>query len=96
MRTIYKYLLEPADIQTLELPRFAKLLCVQIQDGFPYLWAEVDTDQPTEHRYFRTYGTGHPHVPEDKDLPEEYAPKYLGTYQLRSKLVFHVYEGLWI
>lgn len=84
MRTIWKYTLKVEDEQLIQIPKWSKPLCVQIQDGNPQMWVEVDTEQTFESRKFVTRGTGHP-------LPEY--ETYLGTYQLlRGDLVFHVFE----
>lgn len=86
MRTIYKYPLTPKAYQVVEMPKHAKILCVQSQNGTPCLWAEVDTDQSTETRTFYVHGTGH-------EL-ESGVLVYIGTVQLHGgALVFHVYEG---
>lgn len=90
---IYKYALDIVDLQTVEMHRLAKILCIQTQKGIPCLWAEVDPEQPTERRFIRMYGTGQPHVQDDPYIPEEYGSKYLGTYQvMKGNIVFHVYE----
>lgn len=86
MRTIYKYVLQVTDLQNVEMPKGAQILCVQVQYGFPCIWALVDPDKPTETRSVITIGTGHNFNQED------YA--YVGTYQLQEgKLVFHVYAS---
>jgi hypothetical protein len=85
MRTIWKFPLKPA-VQEITMPRGARVLTVQTQFGEPQLWAEVDTDAPTEQREFAVVGTGHP-MPED---PGE----YIGTFQIDDgSLVFHVYAS---
>ena len=82
MRTIHKYPLSPV-YNSINMPRGAKVLCIQVQEGSLYIWAEVENTEPVEARQFRTYGTGFqmPDVLED----------YVGTFQLLG-LVFHVYE----
>lgn len=83
MKTIYKYTLSTET--ELELPIGAKPLCVQQQRAVPQLWCVVDTDAPTETRYFNVYGTGH-------ELPAN-PGEYIDTFQLSGgTLVFHVFE----
>jgi hypothetical protein len=81
---IYKYPLETVDSQVVNLPKFSRILCLQIQDSSPFIWAMVYPDKETVPIRFRTYGTGH-----EADEPHL---SYLGTYQLEDgKLVFHVF-----
>ena len=85
MRTIWKYALQVADLQTIAMPQGAQVLCVQTQSGIPQLWALVDPGAPMKERAFVTYGTGQ----EMPDCPDV----YIGTYQIRGgALVFHVFE----
>lgn len=83
MKTIYKYSLQISDEQTIEIPRYAKPLCVQMQNGILCLWAEVDTRFAKEIKTVYTYGTGH--------AIDRSGIQYLGTYQTENNLVFHVY-----
>ncbi len=85
MRAIWKFPLKIVDEQTVSMPQGARLLCVQTQNGVPYLWAEVTVNSEARNELltFHVYGTGHP-MPEDPGT-------YIGTFQLPS-LVFHVYQ----
>jgi hypothetical protein len=87
MRTIYKYEIETTDTQELNLPYGAEILCVQVQNGKPCIWALIDTEQNLidEHTII-TVGTGH-------RLGYTFSKaNYLGTYQLQGgALVFHVF-----
>lgn len=84
-RTIWKTTLSVTDRQTLQLPRGAALLTVQMQFDMPQMWALVDPSQPIERRVIRIAGTGHP---VDFNCP------YIGTFQLDGgALVFHVFDG---
>jgi hypothetical protein len=86
VKTIWKYALPVSSVVTLEMPRHAKVLTVQMQDGGACLWAEVDPEAPKLPRKFFVAGTGH-------DLPDvRYA--YVGTFQPMGGLVFHVFEYL--
>lgn len=66
MKTIWKFPLEVTDEQVLMVPKGAKLLTVQKQDGKPCLWCEVDSaqdvayhlyswDRPHSHRWGALY-----------------------------------------
>ena len=80
--TIWKFPLAPS----LVMPTGARLLDVQMQDGYPILWAEVDASPEANAvtRNLAVVGTGWP----DSVLATS---KYVGTYQDGS-LVFHVYD----
>ena len=87
MRRIYKYKLETADDQTVMMPINAKILCVQVQNEIPCLWAIVHDDTQEEARHFSIYGTGH------QISPDCNVENYIGTYQIHDgRLVFHVFE----
>lgn len=85
--TIWKYPLKVTDINRIELPMGAKILCVQVQADAPCLWAEVnslETDKSVH--VIETFGTGH-------ELDQSNRV-YIGTYQINNRfLVFHVYEN---
>ncbi len=84
-QVIWKFPLEVADGQMIEMPAHAKILHVQMQDGKPCLWAYCDPEQPKQPRLIRTIGTGHP-------IPDE-SLTYIGTYQTDGgRLVWHVFE----
>jgi hypothetical protein len=90
-KTIWKYILEVTDTQTIKLPKGAEVLSVQIQLGGPCMWALVDPNAKEEERLFETFGTGHP-IPCDAVTGR----RYIGTYQLESRaMVFHVFERLY-
>ena len=86
MKTIHKYIIEVTDKQLITMPVNADVLCVQVQNGNPCIWAIVDTDYEVVNYEVYTYGTGH----EWSDLGCD----YIGTYQLDGgSLVFHVFAG---
>jgi hypothetical protein len=87
MRTIYKYPLFPAQLQ-IEMPKGARILTAREQDDTICVWAEVDTEQPSETRVLEVFGTGHL-MREEMGVSRE----YIGTAFLEGgSLVFHVYE----
>ena len=82
---IWKYVLELNNIQNIEMPQDAKILCLQTQFFIPCVWALVDPKAEKEIRTFETFGTGH-------ELNDNYKGKYIGTYQQREGcLIFHVF-----
>ena len=85
MKTIWKYNLDTTDEQEIEAPDNAVPLCVQTQHGEPCLWMLVDLNVPARKYGVRIFGTGHPVYVEDDYW------KYVGTYQYRGNLVFHVF-----
>ena len=68
------------------MPAGAKLLCVQVQQAIPCLWAMVDPGAIQVQRIIRMWGTGHCH---------EMSPgEYVGTFRVvGGNLVFHVFDG---
>lgn len=58
MRAIYKYKLTVQDTVDLCIPEGAKILTLQMQQGCPCIWAEVNPQAPTEERTFAIRGTG--------------------------------------
>lgn len=86
--TIWKFPLTEIGETSVMMPKFAEILCVQMQAGAPCLWAVVDPEQPIQKRSLRIYGTGHPIIHEKYALPD----RYIGTIQTRDGLVFHVFE----
>ena len=89
MKVIWKYPLIVSRNQTIRMPEGAQVLCVQMQDDEPHLWAMVDTQAPRTDRTFYTMGTG-------RELPEGslswHFGHYIGTYQT-PPYTFHVFEG---
>lgn len=87
-KKIFKYQIETLDNQTIEMPRGAEILHLDLQNNIPCIWALVDDKNPKEKREFLVVGTGH-----EIDYNIEF--NYVGTYQLMSGgLVFHVLEKL--
>ncbi len=87
MQSIWKQVLEATNEQTVQLPKGAKILCVQAQRETPCIWFRTrDTkSKETESRTFAIYGTDHEH--------HAITGEYIGTFQLQGgALVFHVFE----
>jgi len=84
MITIWKYQLKVEDTQWLEVPRDAKYLSVDVQNGVPCLWVQVDTDAAKDSVLIVTHGTGHPMKKNNM--------RFLGSYQLQDgSFVGHVF-----
>ena len=83
MFTIYK---EPIPDSTarIELPKGARIIAAQKQDGVPTIWFECDPKAEKEKRTFRIFGTGWP-------VQADWPLVHLGTYQ-DGLLVWHIYE----
>ena len=85
MRAIWKFDLAVERSPVIEMPRGAKVLCVQTQCGRACIWAIVDSTAPKEPRRFEIRGTGH--------ALEEDPGDYTGTFQLRTgSFVGHLFE----
>jgi hypothetical protein len=92
MKTVYKYVIPPAAMDTglfMEFPENAELLSVGEQNPDVVLWALVDSEEPVRKRFIRVVGTGHPikHEP----WPKTYR-SYIGTVQMADGIVLHVFE----
>ena len=87
MKKIFKYLLSLNEIQKIEMPKDAKILCVQAQRNELCLWALTDPDNSLETRQIRVFGTGHETSGIDLD--------YIGTVKMiDDNLIWHVFEEL--
>lgn len=74
---------------TLEIPKNSRFLSLQVKDGQPNLWYEVEVDSRMEKRTFRVLATG-----EEYDLQFR-GNTYLGTFQIEGTqigtLVYHLF-----
>lgn len=86
MHTIWKFPIPQADCFTLELPKHARFLDVQVQYTKPVAWFLIDPDAEKGPRRFVVAGTGHP-------IPEQEKLTHLGTFQLfNGELIVHLFE----
>ena len=83
MKTIYKYELELAAVQEVEMPACPNFLDVQIQGDKICVWAQVDTEVISEAQRFFIVGTG-------KEIPPNENLNYIGTVQ-QGAFVWHVW-----
>jgi hypothetical protein len=83
--TIWKFPVNPGTFK-LEMPIGARVLCVQVQKGSPFMWALCDEEACTRKRAFVALGTNHTAGP-IQDW------RYIGSFQLEEgELVFHLFE----
>ena len=85
MTIIYKYPIAFCDQFALELPFGAVILDVQLQNGFPYLWAIVDPSHPPEERLIKSAWTGH-------EFNYAYGLLHIKTLTDNDGLVWHIFE----
>ena len=86
MRTIYKYRLASLfGPQQIAVPLGAIPLTIQLQEGEPTLWCEVENTLSLDFMTLLVCGTGQP-------LSDSHG-KYVGTWQEDSGLVYHAYEA---
>ena len=84
---IWKWILEPTDVQHISMPIAAEALSVQMQGTQMCLWAYVHPTEDLVVRRIRVVGTGHQFAREERD-----ALQYVGTVQmLGGNLVWHVF-----
>ena len=86
MKAIWKWPLSSKDSQEINIPRGAEILCVQMQNDYPTIWAKVDAEAEMVSREIIIIGTGHPH--------EEINHPYIGTVQqYGGSLVWHIFDA---
>lgn len=87
VRSVWKYELAVVHgVQTLRMPAGAKVLTLQLQNGKPTIWMEVDTEEAREDRAFQMHGTGW-----DWHEGDGRTSAYVGTVQI-GEFVWHFYE----
>lgn len=86
VKSIWKWPLEVTSVQELKMPAGAKILCVQVQDELPVLWALIDPNEPKIVQCrINVIGTGH--------RIEGDPGRYISTFQMAGgQLVFHAFE----
>lgn len=84
MSVIWKQILEPTNIQDIEVPDGAELLTARDQHEQLCVWFKCEPHKPMTTRKIAICGTGH-------DVPA--GTRYIGTCYLDGGiLVFHVFE----
>lgn len=83
---IYKYAIQFKEHQQTLMPRGAKVLSVQTQNGKPFIWAACEREAAQDFRHFRVLGTGR------EVANDEWARlTYVGTWQ-DGPFVWHLFE----
>ena len=78
------------DKVSVNIPKGAKILTLQVQHETSCIWALVDPLNELEERHFEIYATG-----EEIHYDMGIERKYINTFQLQGgMLVFHVFERL--
>lgn len=91
IKKVYKYAIPVEKTFKVEMPKYAEILSVQVQDGQPCFWAEVSPNSEPVERTFEIFGTG-----QDICYDMGVLRKYIGTFQITEGefLVFHLYERI--
>jgi hypothetical protein len=86
-RVIFKYQMPVLEQFTMDLPQGAEIIRMEDQGGMFWMWAVVNTDAPTEKRYFRAFKTG-AKIPDDVEL------KYVGfcAVFVQMELGLYIFE----
>lgn len=85
--TIWKFILQLTDVQTLWVPEGTVFFHAAEQMGNLTLWGWVDSENPSEERTIAVVGTGNP-------APRSYEAQHLGTVLASSGFVWHIFEAL--
>ena len=87
MKKIWKFPLSIVDEISINMPKGAEILSVQVQKNNPCIWALVDPYAEVVKRNFSIFGTGHAII-EDNYI-------FIGTFQLyNGDLVLHLFEEI--
>jgi len=84
MLTIYKYQIKLEPRTNIQMPRGAKILSFQMQNGRAYIWSLVDLEQELTEEVFILLGTGHGTLTPD-------TTDYIGTVQ-NGSFVWHLFH----
>lgn len=83
---IWKFQLLMSQIQVVHMPYAAKILCVQVQNEVPCIWAMCKMDDGKSDRTIEIIGTGQP-------INDLFTRTYIGTVQMGGEaFVWHVFE----
>jgi hypothetical protein len=86
-KVIYKYQMPIKESFTMKLPFYAKIIRVDAQDGYFWMWVLVDTKNDIEERYFGAYKTG-------GTIPEIPILGYIGCcpIYIQQELMLYIFE----
>jgi len=84
---IWKYPIPLDERFALKLPEDTRILCVQVQNNHPCIWALARPDAPKIAYYFHLLATGQEIDDGEGNLI------YIGTFQLNNgEYVFHLFQ----
>ncbi len=84
-KSIWKFDIPMTNTAEILAPKGAEWLHVDTQNGWPYIWARVDTEAAQVPHEFCVLGTGHPMSGEEG--------RHIGSFQMHDgALVYHVFE----
>lgn len=90
MKAIWKFQLGMAEKASVKMPAGAKVIRVDGIDGFLYLWAVVDPQQPMVQRDFVLFKTG---APMPDDILENHRYLGCGGIFVQMELMMYVWES---
>ena len=83
MKAVWKYQLKP-NMQTIEMPKGARIVEAKVQHEEPHIWAIVDVAAPMVERLIFVIGTG----------AEFEDGEYIASFQIKGgTYVFHAFDG---
>lgn len=83
-RQIWKFQFDLSESLTIMMPKQAQIIKVENQNGFPCIWAIVDTNAPKQERRFMVVWTGHP-------FDYGHDVFHVGTF-VQEQFVWHLFE----
>ena len=89
MSSIFKYPIQIAGLQEINMPQYADIMSVQTQNGYPYIWALVDPSRPLKKVVLKVFTTGG----EVPDYLHKHH-KFIGTFQTGEGFVGHLFQLL--
>jgi len=88
LNEIWEFRIHITDKPLVAIPEEHEILCFQVQEGRPYIWALINRNSPIIQKRFRLLGTGNP-IDANINLTSK---DYIGTIQL-GVFVWHLFEN---
>ncbi len=88
MEAVWKYELTNASCQEIQMPEYAEVLTIQLLNNTPSMWVRVDPENKLVTHSFLVVWTGE----KFDGIRSNY--QYIGTYQSKNHLVYHVFKIL--
>lgn len=85
---IWKYQMPVSEAFTMRLPRNATIVRMAGENGMLWLWAQVDTAQPDEVRYFEAFKAG-------GTMPDDLSDHIfvgMASIHIQQELMLYIYE----